>query len=110
MDIDKLLQGKSVEPRTFPVYIEVPVEKMERCVGKYELAPKLIFTVTVVDRKLMVGLTGQATHQVFAESDLKWRYKVVDATLTFDLATQGNATTLELFQNGVRQKAKRMEE
>ena len=110
MDIDKLLQGKTVEPRTFPVYIEVPVEKMERFVGKYELAPKLIFTVSVVDRKLMVGLTGQATHQVFAESDLKWRYKVVEASLTFDLTAQGNATSVELFQNGVRQKAKRVEE
>ena len=110
MDIDKLLQGKKVEPRSFPVFVKVPAEHMARLTGSYELAPNQLFSVSIVDDKLMVGLTGQQTFQVFAQSEVKWRYKVVEAELTFELPEQGNATALELYQNGIRQKAKRVQE
>ncbi len=57
----------------------------------------------------MVGVTNQPTLQVFPKSDTKWFYKVVDAELTFKANEQGVYDTLELFQNGVRQSAKRLE-
>ena len=109
-DIFKSLVGMKVEPRKFEKTLDVPAEVMQRYVGKYQLIPGVEFTVSVNDGKLMVGLTGQPTFQVFARSETEWFYKVVPATITFE-KSEGDekCPSLELFQNGVRQKATRME-
>ena len=77
--------------------------------GRYELAPSFVFTVSVQGGKLMVGVTNQPTVQVYARSETEWFYKIVDATLTFKLDDNGKCQALELFQNGARQTAKRIE-
>ena len=108
-DILRMLAGAEVEPRSFEKSIEVSAEVMQRYVGKYELAEGIHFTVTVEDDKLMVGLTGQPSLQVFARSETEWFYKVVAASITFQVDDQGKCQALELFQNGVRQTAQRLE-
>jgi len=108
-DIIRMCGGAKVEPRKFDAPLVVADEVMQRYVGQYELAPNFVFTVSTEGGKLMVGVTGQAVHQVFAKSDTQWYYKVVPATLNFDVDDEGNCTSLELFQNGVRQQAKRIE-
>jgi len=110
-DILRMIGGAKVEPRTFEKekQIDVSPEVMQRYVGKYELAPNFIFTVTVKDGKLMVGLTGQPMLEVYARSDTEWFYKVVKATITFAVDDNGKCGSLELFQHGVRQQAKRIE-
>ena len=107
--IMQMIGGETVEPRTFESTIEVSADVIERYVGKYELAPGFVFTVTTNDDKLMVSLTGQPTLQVFARSETEWFYKVVKASLTFEVDDNGRCTSLELFQNGVRHKATRIE-
>ncbi len=107
-DIIRMILGAEVEPRSFDKPVVVSPEVMEKYAGKYELVPGIIFTVTVKDDKLMVGLTGQPTFQVYARSKSEWFYKVVEATLTFEVNDNGECDSLELFQNGVRQKAKRI--
>jgi hypothetical protein len=82
---------------------------MQRYVGKYQIAPGAVFTVSVNGDQLLVGLTGQPTFRVYPRSDTEWFYKVVEATLTFEVDAAGCCNSLELFQNGVRQKAKRIE-
>ncbi len=108
-DIIRMCAGAPVEPRIFEKPVPVAKEIMQRYVGKYELVPGFVLTVSVEDEKLMVGATGQPTVQVFARSDSEWFYKVVQATLTFEVDEEGNCQSVELFQNGVRQKAKRIE-
>ena len=56
----------------------------------------------------MVSLTGQPTYEVFARSETVWFYKVVDATITFKVDKNGKCNSLELFQDGKKQTAKRM--
>jgi len=117
MEVDQLAQsivqklaGMPVEPRKFEKSIDVPDAVMQRYVGTYQLVPGIVFTVSVNDGKLMVGLTGQPTFQVFAKSETEWFYKVVPATLTFEKTTgDEKCPSLELFQNGARQTAKRVE-
>ncbi len=109
-DIIRLIAGAKVEPPTFERSITVSSKVMRKYVGKYELAPGIVFTVTVKDDKLMVGLTGQSTFQVYARSETEWYYKVVEATLTFKVDDNGRCNSIELFQNGVRQVAKRIEQ
>ena len=60
--------------------------------------------------KLMVGLTGQSTYRVFPKSETEWFYKVVKATLVFDVDDQGRCQSVTLLQNGLKQVAKRIDE
>ena len=102
------LAGISVEPRSFEKAAKVAPEVMQRYVGKYQLTPELIFTVTTKGNQLFVQLTGQPALQVYARTETEWFLKVVKATVTFNVDRKGKCKSLELFQNGNRQTAKRM--
>ncbi len=103
------LAGMKVEPMKFSQEIKVKVSSMDRLQGRYELAPTFIFDVKVVDGRLMVGVTNQPTHEVYAKSESRWFYKVVDAELEFELGDTGPAKSVILHQNGIRQQAKRIQ-
>ncbi|UUO07790.1 serine hydrolase [Blastopirellula sp. J2-11] len=105
----RMLAGAEEKPREFAKQLEVAPAKMQRLAGKYQLAPGAVFTVSVQDDKLLVGLTGQPMLRVYPRSETVWFYKVVDATLTFQVNDSGRSVSVELFQNGVRQTAKRVE-
>ncbi|MFK8110920.1 MAG: serine hydrolase [Rubripirellula sp.] len=102
------LMGAKAEPRVFAKTMKVSAEVMKGYVGKYNLAPNFLFTVTVKDERLMVALTGQPALQVFAKSDTEWFYKAVDASLKFTNDAEGKCESLTLDQNGVQQTAKRI--
>ncbi len=106
-DLFKMISGAKIAPRKFEKPIDVPIEALQKLVGSYQLVPGAVFTVEVVDGKLMISLTGQPSLQVFARSETVWFYKVVDATITFNLDKNGKCDSLVLFQNGVKQTAKR---
>jgi D-alanyl-D-alanine-carboxypeptidase/D-alanyl-D-alanine-endopeptidase len=106
-DILRMISGAQVAPRKFEKAIDAPAEALQKFVGSYELVPGVDFTVKAVDGKLMIGLTGQPSHQVFARSETVWFYKVVDATITFNVDKNGKCNALVLFQNGIKQTAKR---
>ncbi|MDB5391610.1 MAG: serine hydrolase [Planctomycetaceae bacterium] len=106
-DILRMISGAKVVPRKIEKPVNVPAEALQKLVGRYELAPGAVFTVEVVDGKLMIGLTGQPALQVFARSETIWFSKLVDATITFNLDKNGKCESLVLFQNGIKQTAKR---
>lgn len=89
--------------------ISVNPKLFEGLVGRYQLAPKFILTVTAEDGHLFVQATGQPKAEVFAESETKYFYKVVDAQITFDTDADGRATGLTLHQNGQNMPGKRMD-
>jgi len=89
--------------------ISVNPKLYEGYVGRYQLAPKFILTVTTKDDHLFVQATGQPPAEVFPESETKYFYKVVNAQITFDVDAEGRATALTLHQNGKDMPAKRME-
>jgi serine-type D-Ala-D-Ala carboxypeptidase/endopeptidase len=116
MEIDVLaeqlvraLMGASEQPRQFPKSVSVSAEQMQRLVGRYQLAPNFILTAKIEDEKLMVGATGQPFLQVFPASVTKWNYRVVDASLSFELDEKGPARAVILHQNGLNQRATRLE-
>jgi serine-type D-Ala-D-Ala carboxypeptidase/endopeptidase len=73
---------------------------LERYVGRYQLAPQFVLTVTREGDRLFVQATGQPNFEVFAYGERDFFYKVVDAQLTFDAGTDGQATRIILHQNG----------
>jgi D-alanyl-D-alanine carboxypeptidase len=78
-------------------------------VGRYQIAPDFILTVTLEDGHLMTQATGQNKLEVFAESETKFFLKVVDAQLTFGRDAAGTVTHVTLHQNGQDRKAPKIE-
>ena len=89
--------------------ITLPVATFDRYVGRYQFAPAAFLIVTRDGNRFMAQLTGQAAYEVFAESEKDFFYKIVDAQLTFETDPQGKATAVILHQNGLNQRAPRIE-
>jgi CubicO group peptidase (beta-lactamase class C family) len=82
---------------------------LARYVGKYQLAPDLIFDITLVDGQLRVRLGDQPQFPLFAESPTRFFLEVVDAQITFTVDASGSPTGLVLHQGGRDQQAGRIE-
>ena len=82
----------------------------DQYVGKYQLAPNLIMTMSREGGQFFTQLTGQPKLPIFAEGENKFFLKVVDAQLTFITDERGLATQAVLHQNGREQTARRIEQ
>lgn len=89
--------------------VELDDRVLNRYVGRYELAPGLEFEVTQAGGHLEVRLGDQPRFPVYAESESKFYFEVVDAQITFVLDEQERAVALVLHQGGRDQEAKRIE-
>ncbi len=69
-------------------------------IGRYQLAPGAIFTVTLDGDHLMTQLTGQQPIEIFPESEWIFFLKLVDAQVTFEPDGKGPANAIALHQNG----------
>jgi len=103
-------------PRTGDVPAEKKRERkkidpaiLARYVGKYQLLPQAIFTITLDGDQLYAQLTGQPTMPVYAESETRFYYEVVEAAITFERDDKGKATALVLHQGGMDQRATKTE-
>jgi uncharacterized protein (TIGR03435 family) len=77
-------------------------------VGKFQLAPDFIITVTEEAGHLFAQATNQPKFPLFAEGERDFFLKAVDAQITFVTDPQGRATELVLHQDG-DQHGKRIE-
>jgi CubicO group peptidase (beta-lactamase class C family) len=89
--------------------IAVDSKLFDGYVGRYELAPNFIMTITREGDHLFVQGTGQPKFEIFPEGDRDYFLKVVDAQITFVTDSNGRATELILHQGGRSQPAKRTE-
>ena len=94
------------KPRT---QTTVDAAVFDRYVGRYQLAPSAVLTITRDGNRFFVQLTGQPTFEIFAESEKDYFLKVVDAQLTFETDAQNKAVAVVLHQNGIDQRAPRIE-
>ena len=83
--------------------IAVDPKIFDRYVGRYQLAPAFVMTITRDDAHLYAQATGQPRFEIFPESETEFFYKVVDAQITF------GDQSLVLHQNGMNMPAKRIE-
>ena len=90
------------------VEINVPRDILDTYVGEYELTPDFTIVVTRKRRRLYVQGTGQEKFQVFAESETKFFYKVVDAQISFVDEDSEGITNLILHQNGAAHYARKI--
>ena len=72
----------------------------EGYVGRFQIDPDFILTVTQEGNHLFVQATGQPRYEVFAEGEKDYFFKIVDAQITFETDIHGRATGLVLHQDG----------
>lgn len=95
--LDAQIPLKKIKP-----FVAVGEKVLDEYVGSYELVPNVIFTITRQADKLFAELTGQPRVRVFAETENKFYYKVVNAQLTFNRGADGKIESLTLHQGGDR--------
>ena len=111
-DIGRHLLDESLPLMQPPVErreVTLTPELLDRYVGRYELAPAFILTVTREGNRLFVQATGQPKFELFATSEREFFLKAVEAQVTFEAEGQERATRLILHQNGAHQPARRIE-
>jgi len=106
LDTSMPLAGAPVKERKA---VAIDPKILEGFVGRYQLTPTFIITISRDDDRLYEQATGQPKLQIYAESEKEFFLKVVDAQITFKTDPQGRATELTLHQNGMDQRAPRVE-
>jgi hypothetical protein len=96
------------EPPVERIEVKVSRSTLDTYVGEYELTSDFTMVVTRKRRGLYVQATAQDKFQVFAESETKFFYKVVDAQISFVEDDSGAIVSLILHQNGVEKSARKV--
>ena len=95
-----------------------PVEKesvvinpaiLKEYIGKYELQPNFLITVTMKDDKIFGQATGQPQFEMFAENTTNFFLKVVQAKIVFNKNDEGKVSSLILYQNGQELEGNKIE-
>ena len=89
--------------------VKVDAAALEKYVGRYQLAPDFILSVTRDGDHLYTQATGQPRFEIFAESVHEFFVKAFDARITFVVDATGRATSVVLHQGGRDVPAKRIE-
>jgi D-alanyl-D-alanine-carboxypeptidase/D-alanyl-D-alanine-endopeptidase len=105
----KRIEGAPAPPLKERKEVAIDPKLFDGYVGRFQLAPDFILTVTREASHLFVQATGQPRFEIFPEGERDFFLKVVDAQITFETGSQGRATGLILHQNGLNQPAKRIE-
>lgn len=87
----------------------VPTKLLDEYAGKYELRPGFIIDVRRNEDKLMAQLSGQPEFQIYAETDTKFFWTVVEATLTFERGDDDKVNRAVLRQAGRTMPAPRVD-
>lgn len=107
-DIGFHLLDPSLPLREIQVAVALDPEILERYVGRYELRPDMLATITVEDDHLAVQVQGQGQFPLFAASETEFFLTVVDAQITFIENEDGQVTALVLHQGGADQTARKL--
>ena len=82
--------------------IAVATAVLDNYAGYYQLSDQAVLSVTRDDHHLTIQLTGQRAVPFFAESQTEFFAREVNAQISFVIATDGQATSLILHQNGYK--------
>jgi len=97
-------------PEGSPSELSLDTQVLDRYVGSYELFANFILTVTREGSQLFMQGTNQPRGAVYPKSNVEFFSKIVDAQITFETATQEQATALVLHQGGRDQRARRIDD
>jgi len=107
----RLLDGKTPLMQAPEERQEISLQpvQLERFVGRYQLAPNFILTISREEDRLFAQATGQGRARIFPESETKFFYKATEAQLSFRVDSTGAVTSLTLHQGGRSVPANRID-
>jgi D-alanyl-D-alanine-carboxypeptidase/D-alanyl-D-alanine-endopeptidase len=82
---------------------------LDRYVGRYQLLPNFILSITRNGNRLFAQATGQGRFEIFPEGEKDFFAKIGDIQITFVVDAAGKAGSIVLHQQGVDAPAKRIE-
>jgi hypothetical protein len=88
--------------------IIVAPERLSKYVGTYQLTPQRKLMITLEENRLFTQVSGQPRLPLFAESQTKFFFKIVDAEIEFVTDDNGIVTHLLQRVNGQEVKAPRI--
>lgn len=92
--------------------VDLPVEELERVVGRYEFAPGVVFEVTREGDRLRAHRRGSAVGpvlQIFPEAPLKFFWRAVDGQIEFTTDASGTVTGAEATFDGQKLTGRKLE-
>ena len=105
-----MLKKLGVDTASLIDEVVVPDEILESYVGKYELSPGFILTVSKEGSQMKTQATGQSMVDIFPKSDTVFYLKVVAAQITFNRAEDGTVKSLTLLQGGQEMTGEKLPE
>jgi CubicO group peptidase (beta-lactamase class C family) len=105
--IRSILYNKPLPLQKIKKEIKLTNEQLQKYVGIYEIRKGYEMKISLDKEQLFVQLTGQNAYPIFAESEMRFFLKVVDAQILFKKNKAGEISNLFLFQNGNKVAAKR---
>jgi CubicO group peptidase (beta-lactamase class C family) len=90
--------------------VSLDPKQFDNYVGRYELGPNFIITISRNDDHFFEQATGQPKAEIFPESRTEFFLKIVDAEIAFQTGSSGHATGLILHQGQKTREAKRIGE
>ncbi len=108
-DLAKRVEEK-IEPAKERKEAKVDPKVFDRYIGRYELSPNFILTITRDGDYLFAQATGQGSFEIFPESETEFFAKITDLQITFQTAgRQDRAMGLVVHQLGRNTAAKSLE-
>jgi serine-type D-Ala-D-Ala carboxypeptidase/endopeptidase len=108
-DLAKRVEEK-IEPAKERKEAKVDPKVFDRYIGRYELSPNFILTITRDGDYLFAQATGQGSLEIFPESETEFFAKITDLQITFQTAgRQDRAMGLVVHQLGRNTAAKSLE-
>lgn len=89
--------------------IDVSADILKEYVGKYQLMPEFIVTISLEGKQLKAQATGQPAFDIFPETESKFFFKVVDAQIEFIRNSSGKVDKLNLYQAGQKFEGERVD-
>ena len=105
-----MLKKLGVDTSSLTEEVVVPDEVLQSNVGKYELQPGFVLTVSKEGSQMKTQATGQQMVDIFPKSDTVFYLKVVEAEIEFHRSEDGTVNSLTLFQGGQEMKGKKLPE
>lgn len=107
--LDPAFPLAKIEPPKEHKQITVGSKTLELYVGRYQLAPNFLLTITQDGDRLFAQATGQGRFEIFPEGPHDFFAKVTELSIVFESAGSGKATALTLHQAGRDTRAERIE-
>lgn len=105
-----MLKKLGVETSSLVKEVIVPEDILATYIGKYELMPGFILTVSKEGNQMKAQATGQPMIDIFPKSIEVFYLKVVTAQITFNKSENGGIESLTLLQGGQAMIGKKLSE